>query len=204
MWWRSVGSTHTAFAIESFVDELAAAARIDPADYRRRLLRGHPRHLRVLDMLVEKSRWAAPAPAGMARGMALHECFGSVVGQVAEVSVEPAGVKVHRVTCVIDCGLAVNPSGVIAQMESGILYGLSAALFERVTLADGRVQPSNFHNYRVLRMFEAPRIDTLIVPSQGALGGAGEPGTPPIAPAVANALFALTGKRQRALPFTLG
>lgn len=203
MWWRSVGSTHTAFAIESFIDELAAAARSDPAEYRRRLLGGHKRHLRVLDTLVEKSGWGKPSPPATGRGLAIHECFGSVVGQVAEVSVERNMIKVHRVTCVVDCGLAVNPGGVIAQMESGIMYGLSAALFERVPLKDGRVQTSNFHDYRVLRMCEAPRIETVIVASDDKMGGAGEPGTPPIAPAVANAVFALTGKRLRTLPFRL-
>jgi isoquinoline 1-oxidoreductase beta subunit len=201
MWWRSVGSTHTAFAIESFLDELAATARVDPAEYRRRLLRGHPRHLRVLDLLVDRAGWGTP---GAARGIAIHESFGSVVGQVAEVSVERDALRVHRVTCVVDCGLAVNPSGVIAQMQSGIIYGLSAALFGRVTLKDGRVQESNFHDYPVVRMCDAPRIDTVIVPSRDKLGGAGEPGTPPIAPAVANAVFAATGQRLRALPFELG
>jgi isoquinoline 1-oxidoreductase beta subunit len=203
MWWRSVGSTHTAFAIESFVDELAAAARADPAEYRRRLLGGYKRHLRVLETVVEKSGWGKPSPQGTARGLAIHECFGSVVGQVAEVSVEDNAIRVHRVTCVVDCGLAVNPDGVAAQMESGIVYGLSAAQLERVTLKQGRVQESNFHDYRVMRMHEAPTVDTVILQSQDKMGGAGEPGTPPIAPAVANAVFTLTGKRLRTLPFRL-
>jgi isoquinoline 1-oxidoreductase beta subunit len=204
MWWRSVGGTHTAFAIESFIDELAAAAKVDPAEYRRRLLAGRKRHLRVLETVVDKSGWGKPAPQGTARGLAIHESFGSTVGQVAEVSIEKNAIKVHRVTCVIDCGLAVNPDGVVAQMESGIIYGLSAALLGRVTLKQGRVQQSNFNGYRVLRMPESPRIETSIVPSDEKMGGAGEPGTPPIAPAVANAVFALTGKRLRALPFRLG
>jgi isoquinoline 1-oxidoreductase beta subunit len=204
MWWRSVGSTHTAFAIESFIDELAAAARVDPAEYRRRLLTGHPRHLRVLDMVLDKSGWATRAPHGRARGLAIHTSFGSTVAQVAEVSIERSAIKVHKVTCVIDCGLAVNPDGVVAQMQSGINYGLSAALFGRITLKDGRVQQSNFHDYAVLRMVDAPQIETWIVPSSEKMGGAGEPGTPPIAPAVANAVFALTGQRLRTLPFQLG
>jgi isoquinoline 1-oxidoreductase beta subunit len=203
MWWRSVGNTHTAFAIESFIDELASAARVDPAEYRRRLLGDRRRHLRVLETLVDRSGWGKPPRPGAARGMAIHESFGSVVGQVAEVSIDAKGVKVHRVTCVIDCGLAVNPDGVAAQMESSIFYGLSAALFSRVTLKAGRVQESGFDDYRVLRLGEAPAVDTVIVPSQDKMGGAGEPGTPLIAPAVANALFALTGKRLRSLPFTL-
>jgi isoquinoline 1-oxidoreductase beta subunit len=204
MWWRSVGNTHTAFAIESFIDELAAVAKVDPADYRMELFAGAKRHRRVLEVVLDKSGWGKSLPQGRARGLAVHESFGSTVGQVAEVSIERDAIKVHRVTCAIDCGLAVNPAGVVAQMESGILYGLSAALLERVTLKEGRVQQSNFHDYPVLRIADAPRIDTSIVPSDDPIGGAGEPGTPPIAPAVANAVFALTGKRLRTLPFKLG
>jgi isoquinoline 1-oxidoreductase subunit beta len=203
MWWRSVGGTHTAFAIESFLDELAAAARRDPAEYRMQLLAGRTRHRRVLDAVLDRSGWGKPAPQGVARGLAIHESFGSTVAQVAEVSIEQGAIRVHRVTCVIDCGLAVNPDGVVAQMQSGILFGLSAALFERVTLKGGRVQQSNFHDYRVMRIHDAPRIETTIVASNDKIGGAGEPGTPPIAPAVANAVFALTGKRLRTLPFAL-
>jgi isoquinoline 1-oxidoreductase subunit beta len=204
LWWRSVGSTHSAFAIESFLDELAAAARIDPAEYRRRLLAGRTRHLRVLEMLVDRSGWGRRPPQGTARGLAIHSWFDSTVGQVAEVSVERTRIVVHRVTCVIDCGLAVNPDGVAAQMQSGIIYGLSAALYGKINLKGGRVQESNFDGYRVMRMPDAPRIETVIVPSRDKMGGAGEPGTPPIAPAVANALFALTGRRLRTLPFDLG
>ena len=204
LWWRSVGSSHSAFAIESFLDELAAASRIDPAEYRRRLLADQKRHLRVLDILVEKSGWGRRPPQGMARGLAIHSWFDTTVGEVAEVSVERNRVVVHRVTCVIDCGLAVNPDGVAAQMQSGIIYGLSAALLGKISLKGGRVQESNFDGYRVLRMPDAPRVDTVIVPSREKMGGAGEPGTPPIAPAVANALFVLTGKRLRSLPFDLG
>ena len=204
LWWRSVGSTHSAFAIESFVDELAAAARIDPADYRRPLLAGQRRQLRVLDTLVDRSGWGKRPPQGMARGLAIHSWFDTTVGQVAEVSVEGSAIKVHRVTCVIDCGLAVNPDGVTAQMQSGIIYGLSAALFGKINLKAGRVQETNFDGYRVLRMPDAPRVDTVIIRSREKMGGAGEPGTPPIAPAVANAIFALTGRRLRTLPLSLG
>ncbi len=204
LWWRSVGSTHSAFAIESFVDELAAAARIDPAEYRRPLLAGQRRQLRVLDTLVDRSGWGKRPPQGMARGLAIHSWFDTTVGQVAEVSVEGSAIKVHRVTCVIDCGLAVNPDGVTAQMQSGIIYGLSAALFGKINLKAGRVQETNFDGYRVLRMPDAPRVETVIIRSREKMGGAGEPGTPPIAPAVANAIFALTGQRLRTLPFALG
>jgi isoquinoline 1-oxidoreductase beta subunit len=204
LWWRSVGSTHSAFAIESFVDELAAAARIDPAEYRRALLAGQRRQLRVLDTLVDRSGWGRRPPQGTARGLAIHSWFDTTVGQVAEVSVEGGAIKVHRVTCVIDCGLAVNPDGVAAQMQSGIIYGLSAALFGKINLKGGRVQETNFDGYRVLRMPDAPRVETVIIRSRDKMGGAGEPGTPPIAPAVANAVFALTGRRLRTLPFSLG
>jgi isoquinoline 1-oxidoreductase beta subunit len=195
-WWRSVGNSHTAFAMESFIDELAHAGRRDPLELRRRLL--------VLDAAAERAGWATPAPSGIGRGVAVHLSFGSIAAQVAEISVERDRLRVHRVVCAIDCGIAVNPAGVVAQMESGILYGLSAALHEQITIKDGRVQQSGFHDYPVLRMHEAPRIEVVIVNSGAPPGGAGEPGTPPIAPAVANAVFALTGKRLRTLPFQLG
>src|SRR5262249_17080252 len=138
LWWRSVGSSHSAFAIESFIDEMAAAARVDPAEYRRRLLAAEPRHLRVLETLVAASGGGKPAGEGVGRGLAIHQWFNTIVGEVAEVSVDSGGIKVHKVTCVVDCGVAVNPAGVIAQMQSGILYGLSAALFSRISLKDGR------------------------------------------------------------------
>jgi isoquinoline 1-oxidoreductase beta subunit len=202
-WWRSVGSSHTAFAMESFIDELAHAGKQDPLAFRRRLLEDHPRQLRVLDAVAERAGWTAPPPSGIGRGLAIHESFGSVVAHVAEVSIESSRVRVHRVVCAIDCGLAVNPAGVAAQMESGIIYGLSAALHGEIRIKQGRVQESNFHDYQVVRMYEAPRIEVVIVPSQAAMGGAGEPATPPIAPAVGNAVFALTGRRLRTLPFRI-
>ena len=202
-WWRSVGNSHTAFAMESFIDELAHAGKQDPLAFRRRLLEDHPRQRGVLDAVAERSGWSAPPPSGIGRGLAMHESFGSVVAHVAEVSIEDGRVRVHRVVCAVDCGLAVNPAGVMAQMESGIIYGLSAALYGEIRIKQGRVQESNFHDYQVVRMYEAPRIEVVIVPSQATMGGAGEPATPPIAPAVANAVFALTGRRLRALPFRL-
>jgi len=201
--WRSVGHNHTAFVMESLVDELALAAGQDPVAYRRRLLKGHPRHLGVLDLAAAQAGWGKPLPAGQARGIAVHESFGSVVAQVAEVSVADGQIRVQRVVCAVDCGLAVNPEGVRAQMESGIVYGLAPALYSRLRFKDGRVQESNFHDYRVLRLNEMPRVEVHIVPSTGEPSGAGEPGTPPIAPAVANAVAALTGQRLRELPLSL-
>jgi isoquinoline 1-oxidoreductase subunit beta len=201
--WRSVGNTHTAFVIETLIDELAALAKKDPVEYRRALLKKHPRHLAALNLSVEKAAWSKPLPKGRFRGVAVHEAMGSYVSQVVEISVNNKQVRVHRVVCAIDCGLAVNPDGVVAQMEGGIVFGLTAALYGEITLEKGRVQQSNFHNYRMLRMNEMPLIEVYIVPSSGKMGGAGEPGVPPIAPALANALFAATGKRHRKLPIRL-
>jgi isoquinoline 1-oxidoreductase beta subunit len=203
LWWRSVGNTHTAFTMESMIDELAAAADRDPVDYRRALLAHHPRHLGVLNLAAEKAGWGTPLPAGRARGVAVHESFGSWVAQVAEVSVEKGAIHVHRVVCAIDCGVAVNPAGVAAQVESAIAYGLGAALYSRIDLRDGRPQQSNFHDYRVLRLEEMPKVEVHIVASAERPGGVGEPGLPPIAPAVANAVFKLTGRRLRELPLRL-
>jgi len=200
LWWRSVGHSHTAFVMETLIDELAQAASKDPVEYRRILLKNHPRHLAALNLAVDKAGWGTPPPAGRARGVAVHESFGSFVAQVAEVSIENGRIRVHRVVCALDCGLAVNPDGVRAQMESGIAFGLGAALHSALTIKEGRVQESNFHDYRVLRMNEMPVVDVHIVPSTERMGGCGEPGVPPTAPAVANAVFALTGRRLRALP----
>jgi isoquinoline 1-oxidoreductase subunit beta len=200
LWWRSVGHSHTGFTVNCALDELAVLGGQDPVELRRRLLADKPRHLAVLNAVAEACRWADGTPAGRGRGVALHESFGSIVAEVAEVSVEGGAVRVHQVWCAIDCGFAVNPSGVIAQMESAINYGLTAALYGEITFADGRVQQSNFHDYQILRMNEAPRIHVTIVDSGERMGGAGEPGTPPIAPAVANAIYAATGKRIRKLP----
>lgn len=203
LWWRSVGHSHTAFVVESFIDELAHAARKDPVAFRRELLPEGSRHRRVLDRAAEAFGWGKPLPAGHAAGIAVHESFESFVAQAAEVSVEQGRIRVHRIVCAIDCGPVVNPDGVEAQMQSGIVYGLSAALHGEITFRDGRVEQSNFHDYPVLRLHEMPRVEVHIVRSDDKMGGAGEPGTPPTAPAVANALFALTGKRLRSLPLRL-
>ena len=202
--WRSVGHTHTAFVVESFIDELAHAARRDPYEYRRDLLDAHPRHLGVLDAVAEASGWGSPAPQGRARGIAVVESFGSYVAEVAEVSVENGRLRVHKVWCAIDCGVVLNPAIVRAQMESGIVYGLTAALYGEINIERGRVVQSNFHDYQMLRMNEAPEVEVLLTPSGDAPGGVGEPGTPPIVPAVTNAIFALTGERVRKLPIRLG
>lgn len=202
LWWRSVGSTHTAFSTETFLDELAHAAGRDPVDLRRALLKNHPRHLGVLELAAQKAGWGQPLPPGRARGVAVHESFHSFVAQVAEVSVGPEGLpKVERVVCAVDCGIAINPDVIRAQMEGGIGYGLGGALWSEITLVQGRVQQSNFDTYRPLRIEDMPEVEVHIVPSAAAPTGVGEPGVPPIAPAVANALFHLTGRRVRRLPF---
>src|SRR5881296_2113722 len=203
LWWRSVGHSHTAFVMESLIDELAQAAGKDPVEYRRALLKNHPRHLGVLNLAVEKAGWGRRPSKGRARGVAVHESFGSFAAQVAEVSVEDGRIRVHRVVCAIDCGIAVNPETIAAQMESGIAFGLSAALHSALHIKDGRVQESNYHDYRVLRMNEMPVVEVYIVPSTEKPGGVGEVGVPPIAPAVANAVAVLTGQRLRELPLTL-
>jgi isoquinoline 1-oxidoreductase beta subunit len=198
---RSVGSSHTAFAVESFLDELAHAAGTDPLEFRLALLGSHPRHRRVLELAAARSGWGTPPPQGQGRGIAVHESFGSFVAQVAEVSVSSDGkLRVHHVVCAIDCGPVVNPDTVRAQMEGGIAFGLSAALHGEISFDKGRVKQRNFHDYPVLRMNEMPAVETHIVPSTEKMGGVGEPGVPPIAPAVANAIFSLTGRRVRCLP----
>jgi isoquinoline 1-oxidoreductase beta subunit len=203
LWWRSVGHSHTAFVVESFIDEAAHAAGKDPVEFRRSLLSGHPRHRGVLDLAARKAGWGGKLSAGRARGIALHDSFGSFIAQVAEVSVDSKGVvRVHRVVCAIDCGRIVNPDTIAAQMESGIAFGLSAALHGAITLKGGRVEQDNFDTYPILRMNEMPKVEVHIVASREPPGGVGEPGVPPIAPAVANALFALTGIRLRSLPLT--
>jgi isoquinoline 1-oxidoreductase beta subunit len=198
--WRSVGHSHNAFFKESFIDELAHAAGQDPVAFRRGLLKLHPRHLAVLDAAVAK---AGAAPEGRAHGVALHQSFGTIVAEVAEVSVEGKEIRVHRVVCAIDCGIAVNPNIIAQQAESAVVFGLSAALFGQVTFKDGKAEQSNFHDYAVLRMHQAPEVETVIMPSAEHPEGMGEPATPPIAPAVANAVFKLTGQRLRSLPLTL-
>ena len=207
--WRSVGHSHQAFFVESFIDELAAAVKQDPAAYRATLLQSHPRALRVLQLAAEKSGWGQPlenAADGRprARGIALHAAFGSIVAEVADVSVAANGrIRVHRVVAAVDCGLAVNPNIVAQQIESGIIDGLSAALNGELVVSGGTTRQSNFHDYRLLRIDECPVIETHIVPSLDVPSGVGEPGLPPIAPAVANALFTLTGTRLRSLPLRM-
>ncbi len=203
LWWRSVGNTHTAFALESMIDELAHAAGKDPLEYRLALLKGAPRHAAALKLAAEKAGWGKAPPAGRARGLAVHESFGSIVAQVAEVSVDGGRIRVHEVTCVLDCGTAVNPLAVEAQMQGSIVYGLSAALHGKLTLKGGAVQEGNFHDYPVLRMFEMPKVSVHIIPSGAKMGGVGEPATPVIAPAVANAVYVLTKQRLRSLPLRL-
>jgi len=203
-WWRSVGSTHTAFAVETFIDRLAATAGRDPLEYRRRLLQGHPRHLGVLELAAEKAGWGAELPAGRGRGIAVHESFNSFVAQVAEVTVrEDQSFSVDRVVIAVDCGIAVNPDIVRAQMEGGMAFGLSAALHGELTLDQGRVVQSNFHDYRLLGIDEMPKVEVHIVPSAQPPTGVGEPATPVIAPAVANALSAVTGHWFERLPLRL-
>lgn len=202
LWWRSVGATHTAFVMEHTIDQLARKAGKDPVDYRRALYAkaGADRHLAALNLAVEK---AGPKPAaGWSRGVAVHESFGSVVAQVAEVKLVDGAPKVGRVVTAIDCGVAVSPDQIAAQMEGGTCYGLSAALFGEITLTDGAVDQGNFDGYRVLRMNEAPTVETYVVPSGNPPSGVGEPGTPVIGPAVANALLAATGKATSRLPFS--
>jgi isoquinoline 1-oxidoreductase beta subunit len=200
-WWRSVGSTHTAFSTETIIDELAVAAGQDPVAFRRAMLGKHPRHRGVLDLAAAKAGWGKPLAKGRGRGIAVHEAFNTYVAQVAEVTVLPNGdFRVDRVVCAVDCGVAVNPDVIRAQMEGGIGFGLSAALHGAITLKDGRVEQSNFHDYRPLRINEMPKVEVYIVPSEEKPTGVGEPGVPPIAPAVANALAAATGKRARNLP----
>jgi isoquinoline 1-oxidoreductase beta subunit len=200
--WRSVGNSQNGYITECFIDELAKAGGKDPFEFRRKLLANAPRHRGVLELAAAKAGWGQPLPAGRTRGIAVVESFGSYVAEVAEVSVNRSSgeVRVHRVVCAIDCGRQVNPDIIAAQMESGIVYGLTAALKGQITIQNGRVEQSNFHNYEMLRLNEMPKVEVHIMPSNEAPGGVGEPGTPPIAPAVCNAIFAATGKRIRRLP----
>ena len=202
--WRSVSNSYGAFLVESFIDELAREAGVDPYLFRRGLLDDHPRHRAVLDLAAEEAGWGSALEPGRGRGIAIHECFGSVVAQVAEVQARADGtVRIERIVAAVDCGLAVNPAGIEQQMEGAIVYGLSAALYGSITLSGGAVEQSNFHDYEMLRMPAMPRIETHIAPPGGPLGGIGEVGTPPVAPAVANAIFSATGKRLRTLPLRL-
>ena len=202
-WLRSVGHSHTAFATECFVDELAGLAQKDPYQFRRALLQKHPRHLGVLDLAAQKAGWGKPLPKGMGRGIAVHFAFESYSAHVAEVSVEDGNVRVHRMVCAIDCGQYVNPGIIAAQTEGGAIFGASAALFQELTFENGRLQQTNFNTFPVMRMNECPQIETHIVDNHEKSGGIGEPGVPCAAPAIANALFAATGKRIRKLPIRL-
>ena len=200
-WWRAVGSTHTAFAVECFIDELAHAAGRDPVEYRLELLGEHPRHSAVLQLAAERAGWGKPLGEGKARGVALHESFNTRVAQVAELSRMPnGGFQIDRVVIAVDCGIAINPDVIRAQMEGGMGYGLSATLESEITIENGAVVEGNFDGYRVLRIGQMPKVEVHIVKSAEPPTGVGEPATPVIAPAVANALFALDGKRARRLP----
>ena len=201
--WRSVGHSHNAFFSESFIDELAAQAQQDPVEFRRTLLQHAPRHLAVLNLAAEKSGWGSARAIGRAHGVALHESFGTIVAQVAEVSLESGAARVHRVSCAVDCGTVVNPGIVAQQMEGSVVFALSAALYGRIDIEAGVVQQANFPSYRLVGLAQAPLVETWLVPSTRSPGGVGEPGVPPLAPAVANALFTLTGKRLRSLPLVL-
>jgi isoquinoline 1-oxidoreductase beta subunit len=199
--WRGVGPTHNIFVVESFIDELAAAAKRDPLEYRRALLDGSPRAQAVLELAAERAGWGRPLGPGSGRGIALLHAFGSYVAQVADVAVSKQGdVRVRRVVCAVDCGTVVNPDIVKAQMESGIVFGITGALWGEITLKSGRVEQHNFNDYRMLRMSEAPAMEVHLVGSTEAPGGVGEPGTSAVMPAVTNAIFAATGRRIRRLP----
>jgi isoquinoline 1-oxidoreductase subunit beta len=201
LWWRSVGNTHTAFAMESMIDELAHAAGRDPLEFRTAMLAHKPRHLRALKTAAQKAGWGTPLPPRHARGLAMHESFGSIIAQVAEVSVdEDETIHVHKVTCAVDCGTAINPLGIEAQMQGAMAFGLGAVLYSELTLKDGQVEQSNFHDYRVLRIPDMPKVTVHILESDAKMGGIGEPGAAPISAAVANAVHVVTKQRLRSLP----
>jgi isoquinoline 1-oxidoreductase beta subunit len=199
--WRSVGPSHNVFVTESFIDELAAAAKQDPVAYRRALLDKSPRAKAVLELAAEKAGWGQPLPQGFGRGVSLQFVFATYMAQITEVEVSRDGaIRVHRVVCAVDCGIPVNPDTIQAQIQSAIMFGITAALYGEITLKDGRVEQSNFHDYQILRMNQAPAVDVHIVPSRESPGGMGEAGTSAVVPAVTNAIFAATGKRLRKLP----
>jgi isoquinoline 1-oxidoreductase beta subunit len=201
--WRSVGHSHNAFFSESFINEWAAQTKQDPVALRLDLLKTAPRYRAVLELAASKAEWDRPSPAGVARGMALHESFGTVVAQVVEASLENRALRVHRVVCAVDCGTVVNPDVVAQQMEGAVVFALSAALYGQVDVVDSAVVQSNFHNAPVLRMAQAPLVQTYCVPSAASPTGVGEPGVPPLAPALAAALYALDGQRRRTLPLQI-
>ena len=199
--WRSVGPSHNVFVTESFIDELAAAAKQDPVAYRRALLDKSPRAKAVLELAAEKAGWGQPLPQGFGRGVSLQFVFATYMAQITEVEVSRDGaIRVHRVVCAVDCGIPVNPDTIQAQIQSAIMFGITAALYGEITLKDGRVEQSNFHDYQILRMNQAPAVEVHIVQSRESPGGMGEAGTSAVVPAVTNAIFAATGKRLRKLP----
>lgn len=204
LWWRAVGSTHTAYATEVFMDEVIEAAGADPVQFRLDLLQEHPRHAEVLRLAAEAAGWGSDLPEGRFHGVALHESFASYVAQIAEVSVEDGQVRVHKVVCAVDCGVPINPDTIRAQMEGGIGFGLGSILQEELTLTAGEVDQGNYDGYRPLRISQMPEIEVVIVDSPASPTGVGEPGTPPIGPAVANAVYRATGRRVRQLPFEKG
>ncbi|MBA4095909.1 MAG: twin-arginine translocation pathway signal protein [Rhodospirillum sp.] len=205
LWWRSVGHTHTAYVMETMIDDIARQTGKDPVELRRALLKDHPRHLATLNLAAEKAEWGKDMPQGTFRGVALHESFGTVVAEIADIKMDDkGGFKVERVVCAVDCGTAINPDQVRAQMEGGIGFGLGSVLHEELTLTKGAVDQTNYDAYLPLRIEEMPTVETYIVPSEAVPSGVGEPGVPPIGPAVANALAAATGKRVRILPFAKG
>jgi isoquinoline 1-oxidoreductase beta subunit len=205
LWWRSVGHTHTAYVMETMIDDIARQTGKDPIELRRALLKDHPRHLATLNLAAEKAEWGKELPKGTFRGVALHESFGTVVAEIADVKMDDkGGFKVERVVCAVDCGTAINPDQVRAQMEGGIGFGLGSVLHEELTLTKGAVDQTNYDAYLPLRIEEMPRVETHIVPSEAVPSGVGEPGVPPIGPAVANALAGATGKHVRILPFAKG
>jgi isoquinoline 1-oxidoreductase beta subunit len=202
-YWRSVGHSQNAFFSESFVDELAWDAKQDPLAFRRSLLGDAPRHLAVLELAASKAGWGSALPAGRARGIALHESFGSIVAQVVEVSMLNGAPRVYRVVCAVDCGTVINPGMVAQQMEGSVIFALSAALYGQIDIEEGVVRQRNFPQYGMIRLAKSPLVETHLLPSERTPAGAGEPGVPPLAPALANALFSLTGKRLRVLPLVM-
>jgi isoquinoline 1-oxidoreductase beta subunit len=203
-WWRGVGATRSVFAVESFVDELATAVRQDPVSYRRRLLK-EPRMRAVLDLAADRAGWGTALPAGSGRGVSIQYAFGSYLAQVAEVSMDAQGrPRVGRVVCAMDCGQVVNPDGVRAQLEGGVTFGLSAALTNEITIANGRVQQGNFNDFLPLRIAEAPKVEVHLITSSASPGGVGETGTACVAAALCNAIYVATGRRVRTLPVSRG
>jgi isoquinoline 1-oxidoreductase subunit beta len=199
--WRGVGPTRGTFVVESFIDELAAQAKVDPVKYRRDLLGKSPRALNVLDVATNAANWGkTTVPKGQGRGVSVMHAFGSFFSMVADVTVDQGEVTVNRIVCAVDCGMVVNPNTIEAQVQGGIIFGITAALYSEITIDEGRVQQNNFTDYRMLRIDQAPEIEVHIVKSAEAPGGIGEPGTSALAPAVANAIYAATGKRLRQLP----